>query len=261
MIDKISKTKAFLFDLDGTVYLDGELIGNAKETLETIRKKGIKIVYLTNNSSRTPYDYVEKLTKLGIFCEGDIVYSSLDSAVDYLKNFHNNQPVYVMATDKVDEYLKEQGIIYSESANIVLLSYDKEITYEKLVRINQLIVGGAKYIATHPDKTCPAKPVYEPDVGSFIKLLETSSGRIPDVIVGKPSKFMAENIMRRLNLKKDEITMVGDRLSTDIAFGVNCGFNTVLVLSGETDRKMYDESGLKVDLLLDTINSIPEYLK
>ena len=260
MVEGIKNTKALLLDLDGTVYVDGELIGDVKNTLSGFRKKGIKIVYLTNNSSRTPNDYVERLSSLGIFERNDIVYSSLDSAVNYLNKFHKGEPIYVMATDKVDAYLKEQGIIYSENAKIVLLSFDRELTYDKIVKMNELLVGGAKFIITHPDKTCPAKPVFVPDVGSIIKLFECSSGRVPDVVVGKPSPFMAEGIMHRLNLKKEEITMVGDRLSTDIQFGINCGFNTVLVLSGETTKKAYQESGLTVDLVLDDINDLKKYL-
>lgn len=260
MLENIKNTKALLLDLDGTVYLDDELIGDVKNTLNFFRKKGVRIVYLTNNSSRTPDDYVEKLLRLGIYRIEDLVYSSLDSAVDYLNEHYGGNPVYVLATDKVDAYLRERGIIFSENADTVLLSFDKELTYDKLVKANQLIVGGARYIATHPDDTCPAKPVYVPDVGSFIKLLQASSGRLPDVIVGKPYEYMAKNIMRKLDLKKEEITMVGDRLNTDIAFGLNNGFNTVLVLSGETDQASYIKSGYKADLVLKNLDELKDYL-
>lgn len=256
MLENIKNTKALLLDLDGTVYLDDEVIGDVTDTLCYFREKGIKIVYLTNNSSRTDDEYVAKLKRLGLFDERDVFYSSLDSAVDYLSENHKNQPVYVLATDKVDEYLEKRGIKYSDDADIVLLSFDKELTYQKLVKANALIVKGAKYIATHPDKTCPAKDVFIPDVGSFIGLLKCSSGREPDVIVGKPNRIMAENIVKKLGFRADEITMVGDRLETDIKFGLNCGFNTVLVLSGETDNDKYLKSGLKADLVLPDVNGL-----
>jgi len=256
MFESIKHTKVMMLDLDGTVYLDGELIGDAKNTLNYLRDKGITLVYLTNNSSRTDDAYYERLKNIGIWDDRDVFYSSLDAAIDYLKMNCPNATVYPVATQAVVDHLNEEGIKTGESADIVLLTYDTELNYKKLVKANELIVRGAKYIATHPDVTCPAKGVFVPDTGSFIELLNASSGRRPDLIVGKPYKIMAEMLAKKLGVAPNMITMVGDRLNTDIAFGVNNSLNTILVLSGETNFDMARQSQIKSDAILNDINEI-----
>jgi NagD protein len=100
-----------------------------------------------------------------------------------------------------------------------------------------------------------------PDVGSYIMMLEGATGRKPDVIAGKPNKLSALSVQRRFNLKSEEIAMVGDRLYTDIKFGINNDFFSILVLTGETDEKMFQESGLKPDLVLKTFKDVLKELK
>jgi len=256
METKIKETKAFLFDLDGTLYLGDKLIDGVKETLSIIRSKGIKVVYLTNNSSKTKKEYRKKLKKLGLFDNRDIIYSSLDATVSYLNDNFSGEKVYAVATKKVVRFIKRKGIKISDHADVLVLAFDKEISYGKIVKANELLVKGAKYIATHPDKTCPTNDVYIPDAGSFIELFKTSSGRVPDVIIGKPSTVMSDYIVKMLGLKREEITMVGDRLSTDIQFGINAGFNTVLVYSGETDQTLYNVSPVKADIALKDVNGL-----
>ena len=259
--DKISKVKCFLLDLDGTVYLDGDLIGDMKNTLNKIRKSGRKIVYLTNNSSKSLDDYIVRLKNIGIWEEGDVMYSSAVAAYEYINTYHKGKSVYVLGTESLKRELKAQGVnVVEDSADIMLLGYDTELTYDKLCKACLSLRNGALYVATHPDVNCPGKVIPLPDAGSFMKLIESSVGRLPDVICGKPEKNMGDLIMGRFGLKGEEIIMVGDRLYTDIKFGINSGFNTLLVLSGETSIKDYEESGLKVTLVLDTLNDVLKYL-
>lgn len=262
MTEQIKKTKIFLLDLDGTVYIDDNLIGDVKETLSILRARGAKIGYLTNNSSRTNDEYREKLGRMGLYRpqDGDFIYTSLDVAADVLNDEYAGRSVYVLATEKCRRFLSEAGVnVVSDEnykdANVVLLCFDKELTYDKLVKANELIVKGATYLATHPDLTCPTDDVFIPDTGSFIKLLEASSGKLPRVL-GKPFSEMAERIEAKYNVSQKEITMVGDRLTTDIAFGVNSRLNTILVLSGETDKKTAEASEIKADLVLPDINAV-----
>lgn len=261
MLSNISKTKALLLDLDGTVYLGDNLIGDVKNTLRKLRDKGVRMVYLTNNSSKTDDEYLVKLKNMGVWDDRDIFYSSLDASIDYLRDNYAGAKVYAMATEKVKEYLAKSDVTLTDDADIVLATFDRELNYEKMVKVNELLVKGAKYIATHPDMLCPAPGVFVPDLGSFIKLFEGSAGRIPDVIIGKPYSFMADNIMKKLSLEKCQITMVGDRLHTDIAFGVNAGINTVLVLSGETTSEMHKNSKTKADVELDKLDDILKFFE
>ena len=256
----IKNSKAILFDLDGTIYLEDELIGDVKNTLKTLRENGKQIVYLTNNSSKTDDEYLEKLSRLGIYEKQDIFYSSLDASIDYIKENFKDAKVYPLCTEKVKVYLVKSGINLSEEGDTLLACFDKELTYEKIVKANNLIVKGARYIATHPDLVCPAKDVAIPDLGSFIEMFYLSSGRRPDVIVGKPYPQIAKGIMNKLSLKPQEITMVGDRLNTDMAFGINANLNTVLVYSGEATKESYAKSGLTVSLTVKDVNELVKYL-
>lgn len=261
MKENLSKTKALLLDLDGTVYLDGALIGDVKNTLQYFREKGITLVYLTNNSSRTDKEYIERLKNIGIYDQNDIVYTSLDSAIDYINDNYKGKTVYPVAMDSVIEELEQKGIkVVSDNADIVLLAFDRKLDYEKIVKANEHMVKGAIYIATHPDNTCPAPGVFIPDLGSIMQMFKCSSGRDADIITGKPYKILADYIMKRLNLNPEQVTMVGDRLNTDIAFGVNSGINSVLVLTGDTDLQTAKSSPIKADITLDNIDMLKQYI-
>ncbi len=257
--------KVFLFDLDGTIYRDGVLIGNVKETLATLRAQGSKIAYLTNNSSCTSESYLQKLTKIGIYEEGDIIYSSLDCTVDFLKKNRAGKKVYPLAVGEVKAYLEAQGIAVMDNENareadILLLTFDKELNYEKMVIANELMATGKEYIATHPDFVCPTRGISIPDAGSFIELFKASNGRIPDIVLGKPSTYMADFLIDGLGIQREQVMMVGDRLYTDIQFGLNAGVHTTLVLSGETTKEQYEKSGVKAEYVLANVNELQEIL-
>ncbi len=265
-MNKLSDAKLFLFDLDGTIYHDGTLIGDAKNTLTFLRERGCKVVYLTNNSSCTINEYVEKIGRVGILEKEDIIYSSLDCAVDFFKANRAGKKIYTLATENVKNYLIEKGLnIVNDTnpydADIVLLTFDKELNYKKMVIANDLLVMGKEYISTHPDAVCPTKGISIPDAGSFIEMFKASNGRVPDLILGKPYSYMSDFLIKSLGIKKEQTFMVGDRLYTDIKFGINSGINTITVLSGETTEQMYNESNIRSDYLLKDINEIPKIIK
>lgn len=257
----IDKVKCFLLDLDGTVYLEGKLIGDMQNTLKKIRESGRKIVYLTNNSSRSKKGYIEKLKKVGIFEEVDDVYTSGNSMEDYLNTYHKGESVYLVGTEELKEEFVERGIKLSDTeADVVVLSYDTELEYKKLVKLVTFMHRGAKYVCTHGDINCPAQEVYLPDIGSFIALIEKSTGKTPEVNCGKPYTEMGDAIKRMLNMSGDEIMMCGDRLYTDIAFGGVNGISTMLVLSGETSMEEYKKSSTQATVVFDSLNDLQKYL-
>ncbi|MBR2460137.1 MAG: HAD-IIA family hydrolase [Clostridia bacterium] len=258
----MSKTKCLVLDMDGTIYLSEAPIGDMVNTLNLCREKGIQIYFFTNNSSKTRDEYVKKLQRINLFDERDTVYTSAMATVSYINANYPDKTVYAVATDPVKRTLAESGLrLVEENADIVLLAYDTTLTFEKLKKANEMIVRGAVYIATHPDTVCPTDDIYMPDVGSFIKLLEASSGgRLPDAVIGKPNSLAGTEIMRATGLHSHEITMVGDRLHTDILFGINSGFNTVLVLSGESTEEDLQKSPVKPTFVFNDLNEITEYL-
>ncbi len=257
----VGKTEVFLLDMDGTIYLDSTPIGDMIKTLKKVRCKGKKIIYFTNNSSKTVDEYENKLKKIGFWEEGDEVYSSGVATIWYLKKYYNGKRVYLLGTDALINVFKENEIIIdNKNAEIVVLSYDTTIDFSKIKLFNEFLVKGVKYIATHPDMVCPTSDISMPDVGSFIKMFEGSSGRLPEIIIGKPYGHMGEMLEEKFSISRDKVTMVGDRIYTDIKFGINCGFNSILVMSGETTEEIYKKSGVEPTLILDSFNDVATLL-
>ena len=261
MKEALKKIKYFLLDLDGTVYLGNELIGRMNETLDRLRECGKKIIFLTNNSSKSERAYREKLFKMDLFREGDEVYTSGMATAAYLKKNRAGKSVYLLGTDALKEEFSSLGVkLVDGFADVSVLSYDTELTYEKLCRFTYNVTKGSEYIATHPDVNCPAPEVFVPDVGSYIALVERSTGKTPSVVIGKPFSTMGDILAERYGAERHEFMMVGDRLHTDIKFGNNCRFKTLFVLSGECTTEDLKTSDAKPDFILNSLNDITDYL-
>jgi len=258
----LQAVKVVLLDLDGTVYLGDKLIGNVTETLEELRRRGKQLVYLTNNSSRSDAEYHNKLVARGILKHGDDIYTSSRATIEYLNACHKNKSVFLVGTDAVKKDFSESAIKLTNerSAEIAVLSYDVTIDFKKIRAFDEALKRGALYVATHPDAVCPAEGYSMPDVGSFIEMFKKSSGRLPDVIIGKPYEGMGKAVVARYGVRPEEVIMVGDRLTTDMAFALNNGFLSLLVLSGETTETMYEESGMNLSLIFNSINDCLKYL-
>lgn len=252
----LKETDAFLFDLDGTVYLDETPIGDVKGTLARLRAMDKRIVYLTNNSSKTEAEYRQKLTRIGLWGEGDLVYTSAMATAEHVAARFPHKRVYLLATDAVKEEFSRTVPLVEEAPDVVILAYDTTLTFAKMKRFNEFLAGGAVFLATHPDAVCPTAGVSMPDVGAFLQLFYTSSGRRPDLIVGKPGTAMGEGLERRLGIPRARMCMTGDRMHTDIRFGNNCGMHTVLVLSGETTEETMKNFPDRPDLVLPDVNAL-----
>lgn len=259
----VRSAKYFLLDMDGTVYLGDELIGKMNETLDVLRNNGKKIIYLTNNSSKSRDKYVEKLSRLDLLREGDDIYTSGMAAADHLTANYPGKSVCLLGTEALKREFIARGVTLSdENADICVLAYDTELTYDKLCRFVGNLKRGATYIATHPDVNCPAEKFFVPDAGAFIQLIYASTGLKPSLIIGKPYTTMGVNLSLKYNAPPEQFIMVGDRLYTDIKFGIDCGFHTLLVLSGESTLKdvsaLLDED--KPELITDSLNDVVKYL-
>lgn len=257
----IKNVEYFLLDMDGTVYVGDRLIGEMSATLDRLRAVGKKLIYLTNNSSKSRARYIEKLKKTGLFRDGDDVYTSGMATAEYLKEFYGGASVYLLGTNALKAEFAESGInLTDETADVSVLAYDTELEYGKLCRFTYNVTKGSKYIATHPDVNCPAPDVFLPDAGAIMALVERSTGKTPDIVVGKPFPTMGENLKRKFACGGNRFIMVGDRLHTDIKFGNNCGFHTLFVLSGEGTRSDLARFDAVPSFTLDSLNDIIEYI-
>lgn len=253
----LQRTRALLLDLDGTVYLGDSPIGDMRETLKKLRDRGIRLVFFTNNSSKTEEEYRGKLDRMGLYAEGDGIFTSATATAEYLTECHAGSRVHFLATDAVKQEFARRGILLDdEHPEICVLAYDTTLDFEKMRRFDGFLRRGAFYIATHPDDVCPTADGSMPDVGSFIALFQKSAKRLPDVICGKPYESMARAVSRRLQIPCEQICMAGDRLHTDIRFANRNGMLSLLVLSGETTRELLSKSPDLPDVVLPSLNDL-----
>lgn len=246
----------FLFDLDGTVYLGDKPIGDAINTLKKLSECGKKVFFLTNNSSRDKSEYIAKLGRMGYDAKPEQILTSTMATIRWLKTRAAGKTVYPVGTATFVKEIQDAGIMLSDNADIVLLAFDTTLNYEKIWKANVLLDKGREFVATHPDIVCPSDKGDMPDVGALMALLECSCGRAPSVICGKPYSPMAEIINDIVATSKDRIIMIGDRLYTDILFGINNGYKSLLVLSGETTDAMLRDSGIQPTYVLPSINEL-----
>ena len=256
----IKKVKGFLLDLDGTLYLGEELLPGAEVFLKKLRERGKKILFLTNNSSKTPLEYREKLSRLGIVASSFEIFTSLEGAVVYLKK-KRVQSLFPLATSSVVKYLEKQGFqIAEDSPERVLLTYDTELCYEKLATACLLIEKGVPYVATHPDVVCPTPWGMLPDCGAMLAMIQAATQRSPEVVLGKPHPEFGRAALERLQLPPEQVVIVGDRLYTDMEMGHGLGLFTLLVLTGETKEKDLEKARLTPHGVAHSLEEVIPYL-
>ncbi len=261
ILKKISEIQLFVLDMDGTLYLGDSPLEGAADFCKKILESGRKLIYFTNNASKAPEDYVEKLVRLGFPCKRENVMTSGDVAIAYLNKFRKGESVYLMGTENLEKSFKQNGIALSDNAKIVVTSFDLSLTYAKLERACTLIRNGATFYSTHPDINCPTQNGFIPDSGAICGAITLSTGVKPKYF-GKPYAETAEMIELVSGVAKSNTAMVGDRLYTDIALGKNNGLCSVLVMSGETTEQMLEDltENQKPDLKFGSVKEIIPYL-
>lgn len=253
--------KCFLLDMDGTFYLGEKLLPGALDFLNLLEERNLDYLFLTNNSSKHAKQYIDKLAQFDLNIGKHHILTSGEATTIFLKKEYPNAKVYIVGTNYLEEEFIESGFeLVENDPDVVVLGFDTTLTYKKIWKICDFIRNGYPYIATHSDINCPTETGFMPDIGSFMALIETSTGRKPDVVIGKPNKRMVEAVLDRTGCKKYEVAMVGDRLYTDIAMG-KAGIKTILVLSGETKKSDLAESEIKPDILVNDLSGVVSLLK
>ncbi len=233
----LQSKKLFLLDMDGTIYLDHEIFPETIPFLNAVKEKGARYLYLTNNSSKSVNAYVEKLASLGIEATKDEFLTSTDATILFLeKHYKKDDKIYAFGTASFREQIAEAGFRIvttpDEDVKLLLMGFDTELCFSKLEDACILLNRGVDYVATNPDLVCPTWYGSVPDCGSIANILEVATGRRPRFI-GKPHPEMILLAIEKAGVEKKDAVMIGDRLYTDIAAGVNAGIDTIFVLSGE----------------------------
>lgn len=262
-IKSIRDINLFLFDMDGTLYLGDQLFSFTKELLQKIKSLGKRYLFMTNNSSKSVADYVKKLEKLGIEAtEEDFITSSKATAC-YLKMYHKDARLYVCGTKSLKEELQKEGFTVTEElddVDCIVMGFDTELTFKKLEDVSRLLLTrDIPYIATNPDYVCPTEFGSVPDCGSICNMIYNATKKQP-IVIGKPTSLMPELAMQKYGYKKEESAVIGDRIYTDIKSALNAGIMGILVMSGETDYKILEDSEDKPHIILKNCGELMKYL-
>ena len=257
--------RLYLFDMDGTLYLGNRLYEFTAELLETIRSTGRRYLFMTNNSSKSVEDYIQKLSGLGISATRDDFITSSQATAYYLKENFPHHRLYVCGTRSLKEELQREGFTVTDKldeVDCIVMGFDTELTFQKLEDVSRLLLTREEipYIATNPDYVCPTEFGSVPDCGSVCDMIFNATGKRP-VVIGKPSPLMPQLAMSRLGYAKEETAVVGDRIYTDVKSGLNAGITGVLVLSGETTEEILAKSEEKPHLVLRDASEIIQAIK
>lgn len=241
-LPSLASIRAFLLDMDGTLYLGDQLLPGAEAFLDYTAQAGIPVQLLTNNSSRSRDAYGQKLAAMGLRVPPEMILTSGEATALYLQSKAPDARVAVFGTSELEWEFRDYGFMLDmQTPAYVVLGFDKTIDYARLTLLCDLVRAGLPYIATHPDYNCPVVGGFIPDIGAIMAFVKASTGREPDVVIGKPHRPMLDMAATRVGVPLEAMCMVGDRLYTDIAMGQVAPIRTALVLSGET--KVTDLSG------------------
>jgi phosphoglycolate/pyridoxal phosphate phosphatase family enzyme len=250
---------AYIFDLDGTVYLGDALLPNAQRAIATIRSAGKRTVFLSNNPTHTRYEYSDKLKRLGLPTPpGDIINSSV-VMVDFLQHTLPNAKLFVCGEQPLIADLRVGGFSFSDDPHeiaAIIASFDRTFVYAKLQIAFDAIRAGARFFATNGDRYCPVPGGGQPDAAAIIAAIEACTNSKCEAIIGKPSIHMTNAILNLLQLPPERCIMTGDRLETDTQMGLNAGMATALALTGATTLKDAQASPLKPHFILNDLGDL-----
>lgn len=223
--------------MDGVLYRGEKPVVGAREAVNELRRRGLKLMFLTNNSTLSRASYVKKLRGMGIVAEKEEIFTSGYVAAVYLKEHFPSAKVFAIGGRGLLEELREAGVHLLDAAEAmkathVVAGLDPQLTYKKIEAATKAIFNGADFLATNLDSTYPVSNGLAPGAGAVMGALEGATGVKPRMVFGKPAPAIVEMAIKRLGVKRKRIAIVGDRVDTDMSVGRRLGLRTILVLTG-----------------------------
>lgn len=252
--------------MDGTIYLGNNLLPYAHELFDYLNDNKIEYVFLTNNSSSNKETYLKKITRLGLLATDKNFYSSIDHSISYLKQ-RKIKNIYFLGVKEFEKILINEGFQLIDgyekgAADIVLVGFDKTLTYEKLMNASLYIQDNIEVIASHPDKRCPIEGGKSiPDCGAILDLLESTSKISKLTILGKPHPDMILNLLNERKIDARDALIIGDRHYTDVLCGVNAKVDSGLILTGESQIEDLEGLDYKPTHIFKNLKDVLDYLK
>ena len=262
--------KLFCFDIDGTLAVGDELLTGTRELLQYIDSIGGKSFFITNNSTRSGDDYVKRFREVfGIETDASQFVTSGMVTIQYMKEHFAGKNVLCVGTKSFREELADKAKVNvvqklaecNNDLQVVLVAYDSELDYEKLINASEaLLTTDALFYGTNPDLRCPAPFGFIPDCGAICNMLTETTDKAPTYL-GKPERVMVDVCQKLSGFTSEETLVVGDRLYTDIACGINAGVDTALLLTGEATREDAKNSEFKPSMIHEGPAALLDYLK
>jgi HAD superfamily hydrolase (TIGR01457 family) len=260
---KFEYYSGYILDLDGVIWVGEKPLPEAIEAVKRLKEIGKKVLFVSNNSTKSRKDYEKRLRNLGLDAKvEDIINSGYATAV-LLREKYRKGDVYVVGEKGLVEELENQGFrvvsreeCWEKGADFVVVGMDRGFDYWKIATAMRAIRRGALYIATNADKTFPSEKGLLPGAGTMIAAISTASGKDPDIIVGKPSKHIFEITLKNIGLRKEEVLVVGDRIDTDIEGAHKAGISSLLILTGVTSKEEVEKSQIKPDFVLSSLKEL-----
>lgn len=262
----LQNKKLFLFDIDGTIAIGDTLYEGSKELLSYISSIGGKSYFITNNSTKSGADYVEKFKScFGLDTTENLFITSGYMTLRFLKENFAQKKIYCLGTKSFITELKKNSLIVTEEIepdiSCILVGFDNELTYRKLETACELLsTRDLPFYATNPDLRCPVPFGFVPDCGAICEMLHTAAGKTP-VYLGKPNASVVDMCLSDSGFSKDETLVVGDRLYTDIACGINAGVETCVLLTGEAKKEELADTAFPPDYCFNTVTDLLNTLR
>lgn len=252
------KDLVYLVDMDGTIYRGSDPILHAKEFISYLQQKGRKFLLVTNCPGNSTDVLIEKVRNMGIYIGQNNIISSGDVTAEFLCS-STYKRIYLIGSDALKEKLTGKGInVVTEDADCVVVGYDQAFDYKKMKEATQFILDGAEFICTNCDFTIPEGDKVVPHTGSIAAAIEAATG-IKPVYMGKPEHYLLDAVVQRFGCDRSKCCIIGDRLDTDIYFGVKQNIISFLVLTGVTNPEMLKYSTIQPTKVFEDLSEVQLY--
>jgi HAD superfamily hydrolase (TIGR01457 family) len=254
--ERKSMIKNFIIDLDGVIYVEDNPTQGAVEFINFLRKKNLKFLFLTNNSTKTQRQYVRKLKKMRLDVHKENILTSSVATCVFLAKEKPDARIHAIGEHGLKSDLRSHGFILADkNVDFVVVGLDRRFNYEKLSRACSLIRGGALFIATNPDLTFPSKEGIIPGAGTLAATIEACTSCHP-IVIGKPNPVVVDIAMKMMGVRREETAIIGDRFDTDIAVAKKLGMNSILVLSGIETPATVKASHIQPDYIFKSLHEL-----
>lgn len=256
-IEQLREKTGFVSDMDGVLYHGDRLIPGAAELVEWLERNGKKYLFLTNSSQRSPRELSQKLARLGVNVAEEHFYTSAMATAGFLKNQCPGGSAFVIGDPALANALYDAGFTMNDSdPDYVVVGETSAYTYDRICQAVNLVNKGARLIGTNPDTTGPVEDGIVPATGALMAPIEMAT-EAKAYYVGKPNPVMMRIALRKVECRREDTIIIGDRMDTDILAGIEAGIETVLVLTGVSNTENIKQFAYRPSLVLKSVAEIP----